>query len=151
VNPVSFYKRLKNLLISAEVPKSSNPREKGFILDKTQTTIREIYVPGMGNKESWCDISTALRSQFEGKIRKYFGIDEDLSNYQIRCRTLGLELRKSEAKHGCGYVIVGNQGYFDRLQQMKVIYREFYDELKFDKEFNNEENRAGFHWEGVEK
>ena len=136
---MSFFNRLKNLFISTVVPQASNPGEEGFVLDKPGTTLSEIYTPGMGSKESWCELTTALQSGFEGKIRKYFGADEDLSNYQIRCRTLGLELRKSEDKHGCGYVIVGNEGYTRRLGQMKEIYHEFYDELKIDKEFDNED------------
>ncbi len=150
---MTFYERLKDL-----VKKSDKKGLEGLdsvdpqFCNRPPTTIREVYLPNMDTDEFWCEISTALKSEFEGKIKKYFDLDEDLAGFQLRSRILGLELRKiDENQNGRGFVIVGNEGYIERLNEIKEIYDEYYRDLKFSNEFDNELNRAGFYWEGVKK
>ncbi len=151
---MTFYERLKDLVKKSDNtgPEAFEPADPRYSNRRPPTTIRELYLPGEDNEECWCEISSALKFEFEGKVKKYFGITEDLAGFQLRSRTLGLEFRKIEGnKKGRGFVIVGNEGYMDRLNEIKEIYQKSYKNLKFSDEFDNKLNRAGFYWTGVKK
>ncbi len=120
------------------------------------STIRSIFVSSEENLDEIPDLSNAFRLVYKEKIHKYFGVDEDLTNFQIRSREDGLdivamELREMDRDSCRGYVIVGDEGYQEQLKIMKKIYFETYANLTITKEFDNSVDRAGFYWQGTNK
>ncbi len=145
---MAFFQLLKDLVKKPKKPIiGTNDKDKNRY-NRPPTTIREVYLPSQESEESWCELSDALVRGFEGKIMKYFDIQENLSGFCLRSETLGLELRKVENNFAGGYVLVGNEGYRDRFIEIKKVYDDSYKNLKITKEFDNRLNRAGFCWKG---